>query len=52
MNLDSPNDSKKNWPVKQGLNGLSDPHWDRVNKAKGLWDNGKEAPEPKKKGKK
>ena len=51
MNLDKPNDTKKSWPVKQGLNGLNDPHWKRVNDAKGLFDNGKEEL-PAKRGKK
>ena len=37
-----PDDSKKSWPVKQGLNGLLDPHWERIRKAKGEIDNGKE----------
>jgi hypothetical protein len=42
-------DSKKSWPVKNGLSGLADPHWQKVNDAKGLFDNGKEEPEIKKK---
>jgi len=48
MNLDKPNDSRKSWPVKSGLNGLHDPHWERIRRAKGEIDNGKEIPEPKK----
>jgi hypothetical protein len=42
-------DSKKSWPVKNGLNGLHDPHWERIRRAKGLFDNGKEEIEIKKK---
>jgi len=41
-------DSKKSWPVKNGLNGLHGPHWERIRRAKGEIDNGKGEPEPKK----
>jgi hypothetical protein len=44
-------DSKKSWPVGPGCSGLQDPHWKRVNDAKGLFDNGKEET-PTKRGKK
>jgi hypothetical protein len=44
-------DSKKSWPVGPGLSGVDDPHWDRIKKAKGEIDNGKEVI-PGKRGKK
>jgi hypothetical protein len=48
--MDKADDSKRSWPVKAGLNGINDPHWEKIRVAKEGIDNGREAL-PKKKGK-